>query len=132
MFKLNLVNEFSTEGYISCAFPSLFPTGAGDWLAPRVHPITVGYYFRHLLMYGDGQFAKHPRFWYFALNTEMSYRALQTMSTSTQGMQSSHLMTFVTWLAVMVRALPTESSLLQAACVIPTNNGTSKEVVSSP
>ena len=29
------VNEFSTEGYISCAFPALFPTGAADLLAPR-------------------------------------------------------------------------------------------------
>ena len=28
-------------------------------------------------MYGDGQFAKHPRFRYFALNTVMRWRALQ-------------------------------------------------------
>ena len=29
-------------------------------------------------MYGEGRFAKHPRFRYFALNTEMRWRALQT------------------------------------------------------
>ena len=29
-------------------------------------------------MYGEGRFARHPRFRYFALNTEMRWRALQT------------------------------------------------------
>ena len=29
------INEFNTEGYISCAFPTLLPTGAADFLAPR-------------------------------------------------------------------------------------------------
>ena len=28
------INEFNTEGYISCAFPTLFPTGAADFVAP--------------------------------------------------------------------------------------------------
>ncbi len=72
------VNEFQTEGYITCAFPTLFPTGAGDFVAPRPRTVTAGNYFKHLMMYGDGQFAKHPRFRYFALNTEMRWRALQT------------------------------------------------------
>lgn len=31
----------------------------------------------HLMLYHDGQFAKHPCIRYFALNTEMRYRALQ-------------------------------------------------------
>ena len=34
----------------------------------------IGNYFKHLLMYEDGQFAKHP---YFALNTELRWWALQ-------------------------------------------------------
>ncbi len=63
---------------MSCAFPTLFPTGAGDFLAPRLHAVTIGNYFKHLMMYGDGEFAKHNRFRYFALNTEMRWRALQT------------------------------------------------------
>ena len=36
-----------------------------------------GNYFKHLLMYDDGRFARHPRFRYFALNTEMRWYALQ-------------------------------------------------------
>ena len=71
------VNEFNTEGYMSCAFPTLFPTGAGDFLAPRERVVTVGNYFKHLVRYDDGRFARHPRFRYFALNTEMRWRALQ-------------------------------------------------------
>ena len=63
--------------YMMLAFPSLFPTGAADFSAPRLHPVTIGYYFKHLMMYKDGRFGKHPRFRYFALNTEMRWRALQ-------------------------------------------------------
>ena len=72
------INEFVTEGYISCAFPTLLATGDADFLAPRERTITVGNYFKHLMKYEDGRFAKHPRFRYFALNTEMRWRALQT------------------------------------------------------
>ncbi len=70
------VNEFVTEGYMSCAFPTLFPTGA-DFLAPHERAVTVGNYFKHLMKYDDGRFATHPRFRYFALNSEMRWRALQ-------------------------------------------------------
>ena len=72
------LNEFTTEGYFSCAFPSLFPTGAADFLGQRQVPVTIGNYFKHLMQYNDGGFAKHPRFQFFALNTEMRYCALQT------------------------------------------------------
>ena len=72
------ISEFTTEGYMTCAFPTLFPTGAADFLAPRVHTVTVGNFFKHLMMYEDRQFSKHLRFRYFALNTEMCWRALQT------------------------------------------------------
>ena len=74
---LTPINEFNTEGYISCAFPTLFPTGAADFVAPCPLAVTVGNYFKHLLLYQDGRFARHPRFRYFALNTEMRWRALQ-------------------------------------------------------
>ena len=73
-----LNNEFSTEGYCSCAFPTLFLTGPADFLASRLNKVTIGNYLKHLLMYGDGRFAKHCRFRYFALNTEMRWRAIQT------------------------------------------------------
>ena len=56
------VNEFRTEGYMSCAFPTLFPTGHADFVAPRIHAVTVGNYFKHLMMYKDNRFARHPQF----------------------------------------------------------------------
>ena len=60
------INEFTIEGYFSRAFRTLFPTGAGEFLAPRHNPVTIGHYFKHLLMYGNGRFAKHPQFRYFS------------------------------------------------------------------
>ena len=72
------INEFITEGYISCVFLTLLSTGAGDFLAPRERVVTVGNYFKHILRYGDGMFARHPRFRYFVFNMEMRWRALQT------------------------------------------------------
>lgn len=71
------INEFRTEGYISSAFPSLFPTGAADYLAPRQVTVTAGNYMKHFMMFHDCRFARHPRFRYFALNSEMRWRALQ-------------------------------------------------------
>ena len=71
------INEFTTEGYFSLAFPTLYPAGAADFLGQRQNEITIGYYFNHLIMYYDGRFAKHPQFRFFALNTEMRWRALQ-------------------------------------------------------
>ena len=59
-------------------FPILFPTGKAEFLAPRLNSVTIGNYFKHLMSYNDGRFAKHCRFQYFALNTEMRWRALQT------------------------------------------------------
>ena len=91
------INEFTTEGYMSCTFPTFFPTGAADFLTPRHKSVSIANYFKHMLLYCDGRFAKHPRFRfvviimttfllstdiflcrYFALNTEMRHRALQT------------------------------------------------------
>ena len=72
------LNEFTSEGYFTCAFPTLFPTGAGDFLGQRQVQVTIGNYFKHMMQYDDGRFARHPRFRFFALNTEMRHRALQT------------------------------------------------------
>ena len=74
----NPLNEFQCEGYITRAFPVLFPTGKAEFLAPRLNSVTIGAYFKHLMLYHDGRFAKHCRFRYFALNTEMRWRALQS------------------------------------------------------
>lgn len=72
----NPINEFETPGYMSLAFPTLFPTGTAQFRAARMRPITIGNYFLHLTKYKDGRFAKHPRFRYFALNTELRWRSL--------------------------------------------------------
>lgn len=54
------INEFTTEGYFSCAFPTLFPSGAADFLGQRQNQVTIGNYFKHLMMFADRRFAKHP------------------------------------------------------------------------
>ena len=59
------------------AFPTLFPTGAADFLGQRYNQVTIGNYFTHLLKYDDGRFARYPRFRFIALNTEMRWRGLQ-------------------------------------------------------
>ena len=72
------LNEFTTEGYFTCAIPTFFPTGAGDFLGQRQVPVTIGNHFKHLMQYDDGCVTRHPRFRFFALNAEMRHRALQT------------------------------------------------------
>ena len=52
--KSTPINEFTTEGYISCTFPTLFPTSAADFVALQTVSITVGNCFKHLMMYEDG------------------------------------------------------------------------------
>ena len=76
-FENSPINEFKTEGYMTRTFPTLFPTGEADFTAPCIHKVTIGAYFKHLMIYKDDHFAKHPRFRYFALNTEMRWRTLQ-------------------------------------------------------
>ena len=44
------LNEFHSEGYITLAIPTLFPTGAADFTAPRMRPVTLGYYLKHLMV----------------------------------------------------------------------------------
>ena len=70
------MNSTQRTTYISSAFPTLFLTGAADFVAPWPNAVTTSNYFKHLLTY-DGQFTWHPRFCYFELNTEVRWRALQ-------------------------------------------------------
>lgn len=60
----NAVNGFTSEGYKSCAFPILFPTGMADFLAPRQRLVTIGNFFKHLMLFHDQRFACHPCFRY--------------------------------------------------------------------
>uniref|UniRef100_A0A1X7VR93 Helitron helicase-like domain-containing protein n=1 Tax=Amphimedon queenslandica TaxID=400682 RepID=A0A1X7VR93_AMPQE len=43
------INEFTTEGYFSMAFPTLFPTGATDYNSIRSHRNRTADYFTHLM-----------------------------------------------------------------------------------
>lgn len=52
------INEFTTEGYFSMAFPTLFPTGAADFLGPHCNEVTIGNYFKLMLMYKGSRFAR--------------------------------------------------------------------------
>ena len=36
------ISEFNTEGYISCAFPTLLPTGEAEFLSPQQNTVTIG------------------------------------------------------------------------------------------
>ena len=74
----NPINEFTTEGYIICAFPTLFAEGKADFLGPRQRVVTIASHFKHLILYHDKRYANHPRFRYFVLNTLMRHHALQT------------------------------------------------------
>lgn len=72
------VNDSSTEDTSRVPAPHCFQQVQLIFLAPREPTITAGYYFKCLIVHGGGQFAKHPQFRYFALNTEMGWHALQT------------------------------------------------------
>ncbi|RIB01053.1 hypothetical protein C2G38_2232031 [Gigaspora rosea] len=61
------INEFQTASYMARAFPTFFPRGIADLRSQRIKEIKPGEYFKHLMLYKDGQFAHHPRWYYFAL-----------------------------------------------------------------
>lgn len=58
------VNEFTREGYIAMAFPTLFPKGHADLNdnVGRNESISIAEYFDALLKYKDGRFGSHPRY----------------------------------------------------------------------
>ncbi len=59
------------------AFPALYPHGHGDLQLQRVRDIMLAEYFKHLIWYKDGRFARYTWWRYFALNSTMRWRALQ-------------------------------------------------------
>ena len=88
------LNEFTTEGYFICAFP----TGAGDFLGQRQVQV-IGNYFKHMMQYDDGRFPQHPRF--FSLSTRrcgsVRSRVAESMFANTQVMHSCPWMNCGTW-----------------------------------
>ncbi|KAK3911591.1 Filaggrin [Frankliniella fusca] len=70
------VNEFSSPGYLSMAFPHLFCYGIADYSMPRMYKVSLSDYIKHLMLYSDGRFAQDERFRYFLMNSEMRWTAL--------------------------------------------------------
>ena len=71
-------------------------------------------------MFQDGRFAKHPRFRYLALNTEMRWRALQTGRIYVRQHHPDAQLSvgeLVTWLDVKEKLFPTECFTVLPVCV---------------
>lgn len=75
-FTGEVIDEFTREGYITMAFPTLFPYGTADLRQPRLRKVRECQYFQYLMKYNDGRFACDSRFRYFALNSLTRWRAL--------------------------------------------------------
>ena len=63
------LSEFKSKGYVTLAFPTLFPNGRGHFEEPRDHPLKWEEWCLHLMRFYDGRFARHRRFPHFLLNT---------------------------------------------------------------
>lgn len=64
------LNEWESVGRWCRAFPTLFPTGVGDFLAARPYQVkSLKAWGKHFLNLADPRFAQHPTFRYVLLNT---------------------------------------------------------------
>ena len=121
------LNEFPTEGYFSCAFPTLFPTGAADFRGECQVPVTIANYFKHPMQYDDGRFARHPR---LRCNIVVSRQA-ESMSGNTQEMANYPWMSCGTWLGDKERPSPVEYSTMPPVYVAQNSIGNVSGVVCS-
>ncbi|KAK3924147.1 Deoxyribodipyrimidine photo-lyase [Frankliniella fusca] len=71
------INEFSSPGYISMAFPTLFPYGTGDYSMIDSKHLKLTDYVDYLMFYEDGRFARDERFRYFIMNSLMRWNSLK-------------------------------------------------------
>ena len=129
------INEFRTEGYIFCAFPTLFPTVAADFVAPRACAVIIGNNFKHLLMYEDGRFARHPCFCYLLSTPRCDgvlFRQARFMFDSALKMPSSQWKSSVTWLVVKEKPFQTVCCTMLAAYEGQGSTGSSSGVSSLP
>ncbi|KAI3924837.1 hypothetical protein MKW98_031088 [Papaver atlanticum] len=75
-FSGQVIDEFTTQGYITMAFPALFPRGEADLREPRIRKVPARLYFQYLMSYYDQRFAQDSRFRYFSWNSLTRWRAL--------------------------------------------------------
>ena len=75
-----------TPFYIALAFLRIFQTGAGDYWAfeqqrrERGMSISLWEWFQHVLRHRSGRALRHPRFYYFAVNTILRNKAVRGKS----------------------------------------------------
>ena len=75
-FRETPIREFDlSQPVLSWAFPTLYPTGQGEFLMPRLRSVPYQKYAKHLMKYHDGRFARHPRWRYVVFNTLMRKQA---------------------------------------------------------
>ena len=73
----------NTPFYIALAFITIFQTGEGDYWAFQHQreqnglPVSLVDWFVHVLRHKSGRALRHPRFFYFALNTIMRNKAMR-------------------------------------------------------
>ena len=71
------LSEFRSKGYMTLAFPTLFPNGRGYFEEQRDHPLKWEQWAQHLMYFHDGRFATHRRFPFFLHNTHERAMAIQ-------------------------------------------------------
>lgn len=71
------INEFTTDGYVACAFWWLFPTGDEDFHDPRDQDVTLREWVEYLMFYYDGRFRNDHLFGFFAFNTTYHHLAIK-------------------------------------------------------
>ena len=64
------LREYDAPGYVTLAWPMLFPLGRGDHSEAREQKISWSVWSTHLQKFYEGRFAQHARWPYFALNTK--------------------------------------------------------------
>ena len=62
------LSEYKARGYMTLAFPTLFPFGKGHFDDARTHDISYSEWVQHLENFRDGRFANDTRWPYFVQN----------------------------------------------------------------
>lgn len=74
--RMTPIDEASGKDHIfAMAFPTLYPTGEGDFNTPRLRKVDLKDYARHLMCYHDPRFGQHPRWRFFVFNILMRRKA---------------------------------------------------------
>ena len=68
-------NEFTSDSYLTCGFPTLFQTGKAQFRQTRRRDVRPDEHFVHLLRHKTGKFQRNRRFRYVALNSISRWKA---------------------------------------------------------